>query len=71
MLPNERLVQAWREGSWQAGAFSIAAFHLTPASGKTTLNFDHRGFPDGNGVSLARGWHTHYWEPLAKFLAQG
>jgi activator of HSP90 ATPase len=71
MLPNERLVQAWREGSWKPGDFSIAAFHLTADGRKTRLDFDHRGFPDGNGASLARGWHSHYWEPLAKFLAQG
>jgi activator of HSP90 ATPase len=71
MLPGERLVQAWRAGSWKPGEFSIAAFHLAAAGGKTTLNFEHRGFPVGNGVSLAQGWHSHYWEPLAKFLAQG
>ena len=71
MLPNERLVQAWRAGSWKAGGFSIAAFYLTAQGGKTKLNFEHRGFPDGNGASLAHGWHLHYWEPLAKLLAQG
>jgi len=71
MLPNERLVQAWRAGSWKPGAFSIAAFYLTAEGGKTRLNFEHRGFPDGNGTSLAQGWHSHYWEPLAKYLAQG
>jgi activator of HSP90 ATPase len=70
MLPNERLVQAWRAGSWKAGGFSIAAFYLTAEGSKTKLNFEHRGFPNGNGVSLAQGWHAHYWEPLAKFLAQ-
>ena len=71
MQPNERLVQAWRAGSWKAGEFSIAAFNLTAEGGKTRLTFDHRGFPNGNGTSLARGWYSHYWEPLAKFLAQG
>jgi activator of HSP90 ATPase len=71
MLPNERLVQAWRAGSWRAGEFSIVAFNLTAEDGKTRLKFEHRGFPNGNGTSLAHGWHSHYWEPLAKFLAQG
>jgi activator of HSP90 ATPase len=71
MLPNERLVQAWRAGSWKAGGFSIAGFYLTAEAGKTKLTFEHRGFPNGNGVSLAHGWHAHYWAPLAKFLAQG
>jgi Activator of Hsp90 ATPase homolog 1-like protein len=71
MMPNELLVQAWREESWKPGAFSIAAFYLTAEGGKTRLNFEHRGFPNGNGVSLAQGWHSHYWEPLAKLLVQG
>jgi hypothetical protein len=33
------------------------------------LLFEHRGFPEGQGSSLAKGWHVHYWEPLAKYLA--
>ena len=70
MLPSERLVQAWRAGSWKTGGFSIAAFYLTAERGKTKVTFEHRGFPNGNGVSLAHGWHSHYWAPLAKFLAQ-
>lgn len=71
MLPNERLIQAWRAGNWKAGDYSIAAFYLTAEGTKTRLDFEHRGFPTGNGASLAQGWHSHYWEPLAKFLAQG
>jgi activator of HSP90 ATPase len=71
MLPNERLIQAWRAGDWKAGEYSIAAFYLTAQGGKTRLDFEHRGFPAGSGASLARGWQSHYWEPLAKFLAHG
>jgi activator of HSP90 ATPase len=71
MLPNERLVQAWRAESFKPGAYSIATFSLTADGDKTKLTFEHRGFPNGNGVSLAPGWHEHYWKPLAKYLAQG
>jgi activator of HSP90 ATPase len=70
MVANERLVQAWRAGSWKPGDFSIAAFYLEAEGGNTRLKFEHRGFPNGEGASLAKGWHLHYWEPLAKFLAQ-
>ena len=70
MLPNERLVQAWCAGSWKPGDFSIAVFYLSAEGAKTKLNFEHRGFPNGNGASLAQGWHSHYWQPLAKYLAQ-
>jgi activator of HSP90 ATPase len=71
MLPDERLVQAWRAGSWKPGAFSIAAFSFVKDGTKTKLLFDHRGFPDGEGASLAQGWHAHYWGPLTTFLARG
>jgi uncharacterized protein YndB with AHSA1/START domain len=71
MLPGERLVQAWRAGSWKPGAFSIAAFSFVKEGTKTKLLFDHRGFPDGEGASLAQGWHAHYWGPLTTFLAKG
>jgi activator of HSP90 ATPase len=70
MLPDERLVQAWRAGSWKPGAFSIATFALVKDGAKTKLLFDHRGFPDGEGASLAQGWHAHYWGPLTTFLSQ-
>ena len=34
----------------------------------TKLAFDHVGFPAGRAELLAAGWHTHYWEPLRKYL---
>jgi activator of HSP90 ATPase len=71
MVPDERLVQAWRTGSWNAGDYSIVKFSLAAATGGCKLVFDHRGFPDGEGASLAHGWRVNYWAPLAKLLAQG
>jgi activator of HSP90 ATPase len=69
MLPDQRLVQAWRAGGWPAGDYSVVRFSLTAASGGCRLVFDHRGFPPGQGASLLFGWRGHYWEPLARFLA--
>ncbi|HYM27187.1 MAG TPA: SRPBCC domain-containing protein, partial [Steroidobacteraceae bacterium] len=68
MVPGERLVQAWRTGSWSAGHYSIVTFTLAAASAGCHLKFDHRGFPPGQGASLAYGWRVHYWEPLALLL---
>jgi activator of HSP90 ATPase len=68
MLPGERLIQAWRAGSWGASDYSIVKFVLIGNGAETKLVFDHGGFPDGEGESLADGRRTHYWEPLAKFL---
>lgn len=69
MSPGERLVQAWREQSWEPGAYSIVSFQLVQAGADTKIVFDHGGFPDGKGEHLAIGWHSHYWQPLQKYLA--
>jgi uncharacterized protein YndB with AHSA1/START domain len=69
LVPNARIVQAWRAGSWEAGMFSIAHFVLVAEGKGTRLVFDHTGFPDAAAAHLAEGWHINYWEPLAKSLA--
>jgi activator of HSP90 ATPase len=69
LVPNERIVQAWRAGNWSPGVYSIARFELVEQGSGTTLVFDHTGFPKGDAESLASGWKAHYWEPLAKLLA--
>lgn len=71
LVPNDRIVQAWRAGGWDPGQYSIAKFVLIEQGSGTKLVFDHTGFPEGKGQHLAEGWRTNYWEPLEKYLAQG
>ena len=69
MVPNERLVQAWRVVDWPVGVYSIAKFELVEAGSGTKLVFDHTGFPVGLAEHLAEGWKLNYWQPLEKFFA--
>jgi len=69
LVPNQRIVQAWRVASWSPGVFSLARFELQDQGSATKLVFDHIGFPAGTAEHLAAGWHANYWEPLQKFLA--
>jgi activator of HSP90 ATPase len=69
MVPDQRIVQAWRPTHWDPGVYSIAKFELKSQSSGTTVILDHKGFPEGDFDSLDSGWHAHYWEPLKKFLA--
>jgi activator of HSP90 ATPase len=69
LVPNERIVQAWRVSYWDAGAYSIVKFALTEEGAGTKIIFDHLGFPKGDAENLVAGWKGNYWEPLAKFLA--
>jgi uncharacterized protein YndB with AHSA1/START domain len=68
LVPNERIVQVWRAGSWDAGSYSIARFVLVESGGETKIKFDHTGFPKGQAEHLAEGWRVNYWEPLAKVV---
>jgi activator of HSP90 ATPase len=69
LVPDQRVVQAWRVVDWAPGVFSIARFELVAQGEGTRIVFDHRGFPQGGGAHLAAGWKAHYWEPLEKYLA--
>jgi activator of HSP90 ATPase len=69
LVPNERIVQAWRVSYWDAGAYSIVRFALTEEGAGAKIIFDHMGFPKGDAENLVAGWKGNYWEPLAKFLA--
>jgi len=69
LVPNERIVQAWRTGGWAPGVYSIAKFELVEQGSGTKIVFDHTGFPKGEAEVLASGWKAHYWEPLGKLLA--
>lgn len=68
LVPNERIVQAWRVGNWDPGVYSITKFELVDESSGTKIVFDHTGFPKGDAEHLAAGWKANYWEPLEKFL---
>jgi len=68
LVPNRRIVQAWRPASWDPGVYSIVKFELKEQGGHSTIVLDHTGFPEGSFRHLAQGWHERYWEPLRKFL---
>jgi activator of HSP90 ATPase len=66
LVPGERIVQAWRVKLWEPGVFSLVRFDLRADGAGTRATLTHAAFPEGQGEHLAKGWHTNYWEPLAK-----
>jgi activator of HSP90 ATPase len=69
LVPDQRIVQAWRVVDWDPGVYSIAKFELLEQGTGTKLVFDHTGFPKGDAEHLAQGWKSHYWDSIDKFLA--
>jgi activator of HSP90 ATPase len=69
LVPNQRIVQAWRpREDFPEGTYSLVKIELKPQGLGTKLILDHTGFPEGHYNHLNAGWHSHYWEPLKKFL---
>jgi len=68
LLPNQRIVQAWRAKNWDDGVYSIVKFELKGQGSETRLVFDHSGFPEDQREHLAAGWETNYWGLLRKYL---
>lgn len=71
LVPNTRIVQAWRSGGWDSGVYSIVRFELGASASGTKLVFDHTGFPIGQARHLAAGWKDHYWNSLQRLDALG
>jgi activator of HSP90 ATPase len=68
LIPDRRIVQAWRAASWPEGVYSIVRFELRAQGAGTRMVFDHTGFPPGLREHLASGWQEHYFGPLKKYF---
>ncbi|MCI4363032.1 MAG: SRPBCC domain-containing protein [Thermoplasmata archaeon] len=68
LVPDRRIVLAWRANSWPAGEFSIARFALTKLRGGTRLVFDQYGIPSSDFAGIQSGWRDFYWTPLRAYF---
>ena len=68
LVPNRRIVQAWRATNWPAGHFSIVTFDLKPTRAGTLLTFTHIGIPARRVRSIDYGWKNYYWKPIKAAL---
>jgi len=71
LVPNKRIVQAWRAKSWDEGVYSIIRYELSATAEGTQIVFDQAGHPEGTGEHLESGWHERYWKPLEAYFAKG
>jgi len=69
LVDGSRIVQAWRPTHWNPGVYSIVHFEFKARDAAARMIFDHTGFPAGEYDHLDFGWHSHYWDPLRKYLA--
>jgi activator of HSP90 ATPase len=74
LIPNRRIVQAWRVKMWPEGVYSIVTFELEAQGSETRLALEHKGFPDEmraqlNGELTEGGWNRRYLDPLKEYLS--
>jgi activator of HSP90 ATPase len=70
LVPDQRIVQAWRPAYWEPGLYSLVKFELKTKGSLAHVVLDHTGFPAGHFASLSSGWKEHYWDRLTKYLAK-
>jgi activator of HSP90 ATPase len=68
LVPDQRIIEAWRVIDWPAGVYSIAKFEFKQQGSGTHLIFDHLGFPQGLKEHLSLGWQQHYWDALNNYF---
>ncbi len=65
LVPNERIVQAWRFMDWDPGVYSIVRFTLTPDNGGTKLVLEQVGVPEVVHEHVRTNWDGFYFDPMA------
>jgi uncharacterized protein YndB with AHSA1/START domain len=69
LVPDQRIVQAWRAAYWEPGYYTVVRFELKERGGQTHVVLDHTGFHEGQFATLSSGWKEHYWGRMTKYLA--
>jgi activator of HSP90 ATPase len=68
LIPDQRIVQAWRVETWPSGTYSIVRFELSTNDSGSRLVLDHTGFPPEDREALTGNWSRMYWNPLRTYL---
>ena len=60
-----------RSRNWPKETYSLVTFKLAKlAGGKTRLDFSNVGVPAYDYTAKNRGWRTHFWQPLKRYLEE-
>ncbi|EGD72387.1 hypothetical protein PTSG_00408 [Salpingoeca rosetta] len=71
LIPNERIVQAWRFKSWPEGMYSEVTMKFVPGDGCTHLKLTHNNIPDSDLERAKEGWKRHQFERIKGMFGFG
>ena len=70
LVPNQRIVQAWRTSEFSADEpDSQIEITLEPVGGQTKLTLKHTGLPP-HGGQYEDGWVESYFEPMKAYFGR-
>lgn len=68
LVKGKKIVQLWRGKDWPKGHYSLATYTLAKNKNGTKLTFTHEKIPTHCFNDIKKGWTTHYWGPMKKYL---
>lgn len=69
LVPEQRIVQAWRTTEFPADApDSRVEVDLAPSDGGTVVTIRHFEIPDGQGEQYRKGWVDFYLSKMSKYF---
>ena len=71
LVPDTRIVQAWRGSDWPEGWYSLVVFSLKTVKGRARLDFTQIGVPATEYKGIYAGLGEYYWEPMKVMFNQG
>ena len=68
LVPDKKIVQAWRGSDWPENHYSRATFSLQKTKTGTRLTFRQSGVPEAYYKDINQGWRDYYWKLMREML---
>lgn len=70
LVPDKKIVQAWRGSDWPKGHYSEVTFTFIAVKGGTKIDFLQTNVPTSQYEDISEGWKEFYWQPMKVWLAE-
>ncbi|HXJ04644.1 MAG TPA: SRPBCC domain-containing protein [Candidatus Acidoferrum sp.] len=68
IIPEQKIVQAWRATHWEKGESSVLILTFEKVPGGSIVDLVHVGVPQHDQEGVRNGWLKYYWKPWKKYL---
>jgi len=69
VVPNRKIVQAWRSAGWKRSEpDSILVLEFSKTGRGSQVDLVHIGVPKHDYKGVMQGWPKYYWQPWKRYL---